>query len=89
MENEKYTQNEEFHLGKLIKVELARQGRSITWLAEQINCTRENLYKLFKSPWINTYTLFKIGEALDYNFFKVCSDYQELQKMKKSSDLSV
>ena len=75
MENEKHTTNEEFHIGKLIKAELTRQGRSITWLAEQINCTRENLYKLFKSPWINTHTLFKIGKALDYDFFQVCSYY--------------
>ena len=80
METEKHTTNEEFHLGKLIKAELMRQGRSITWLAEQINCTRENLYKLFKSPWINTYTLFKIGEALDYDFFKECSDYFNAQR---------
>lgn len=75
MKNEKHTTNEEFHLGKLIRAELMRQGRSITWLAEQVNCTRENLYKLFKSPWINTHTLFKIGKALDCDFFKMCSDY--------------
>ena len=75
MEKEKHPTNEEFHLGKLIKAELTRQGRSITWLANQIDCTRENLYKLFKSPWINTNTLFKIGKALDFDFFKLCSDY--------------
>lgn len=75
MDNEKHTTFGEFHLGKLIKAELTRQGRSITWLANQIDCTRENLYKLFKSPWINTNTLFKIGKALDFDFFKLCSDY--------------
>lgn len=83
MENEKHTKYEEFHLGKLIKAELTRQGRSITWLANQIDCTRENLYKLFKSPWISTYTLFKIGKALDFDFFKLCSDYFNIRRKKE------
>mgnify|MGYP002622062986 CR=1 FL=1 len=85
MEKETQMQNEKFHIGELIKNELAKQGRSITWLAEQINCTRENLYKLFKSPWINTHTLFKIGKALDYDFFKLCSDYFNSQRNEEKS----
>ena len=84
MEIEEHTQNEEFHLGKLIKAELMRQGRSITWLAAQINCSRENLYQLFRNPWIHTETLFKIGQALDYDFFRQCSEYQNIQKEKKN-----
>jgi len=68
-------QNDDFHIGQLIKAELARQGRSITWLAAQVNCTRENMYKLFQRPWINTDLLFQIGKALNYDFFKVCSDH--------------
>lgn len=82
MEKDKKTTTEEFHLGQLIKAELKQQGRSITWLASQIDCTRENLYQLFKNPWINTETLFKIGRALDYDFFKLCSDYHNAQKAK-------
>lgn len=66
--------NEEFHLGRLIKAELHRQGRTITWLAGEVHCTRENLYKIFRHPWINTDMLFKISEALDYDFFMVCSE---------------
>lgn len=82
MKIEKHTTIEEFHLGKLIKAELTRQGRSITWLASQINCTRENLYQLFRHQWIHSETLFKIGKALDYDFFKVCSDYHNTHKEK-------
>lgn len=40
--------NEEPHIGKLIKAELARQGRSITWLAAQLNYSRQYMYKLFR-----------------------------------------
>ncbi len=76
MNNDKNTAStEELHIGKLIKGELERQGRSITWLAKQIGCTRSNLYKLFRNPWINTQILFKISSALDRDFFKDCSDW--------------
>ena len=74
-------QKDGFHIGQLIKAELARQGRSITWLAAQVNCTRENMYKLFQRQWINTDLLFQISKALDYDFFKVCSEH--LQKNVK------
>lgn len=60
----------ELHIGKLIKEELSRQGRTITWLAKEVHCTRENLYKVFRKSWINTDMLFKICEALKHDFFK-------------------
>lgn len=73
MEREKRYATEGFHLGNLIKIELMRQGRSITWLASQVDCSRENLYKVFRHKWIYTDLLFQICDALDYDFFKVCS----------------
>lgn len=66
-----------FHIGNLIKAELQRQGRTITWLAGEVHCTRENLYKIFHHPWINTDMLFKISEALQHDFFKDCSEWVE------------
>ena len=83
MEKDQHTE-EPFHLGKMIKAELTRQGRSITWLAKQIDCTRENLYQLFRSPWLHTYTFYKISKALDYDFFKSCSDYYNANREKKN-----
>lgn len=76
MNNDRTTAStDNIHIGQLIKEELERQGRSITWLAKQIGCTRSNLYKLFRNPWINTQTLFKISRALNRDFFKECSDW--------------
>lgn len=82
MEKDQPTE-ETFHLGKMIKAELARQGRSITWLAKQIDCTRENLYQLFRSQWLHTHTLYKISKALGCDFFKSCSDYYNANCEKK------
>lgn len=73
--DDKKQHQEELHIGKLIKSELSRQGRSITWLSTQVNCTRENLYKVFRRPWIYTDLLFEICKALDYDFFKDCSEF--------------
>lgn len=64
----------ELHLGKLIKAELKRQGRTAVWLANQVDCTPENLYKVFRTPWPTIHLLFKISRALDHDFFKDCSE---------------
>lgn len=64
----------ELHLGKLIKAELERQGRTAVWLAKQVNCTPENIYKAFRAQWLTMPLLFKISRALGYDFFKECSE---------------
>ncbi len=80
MENKGYRRSSDLHIGNLIKQELEHQGRSITWLAKQVGCSRENLYKVFRRSWIYTDLLFKISDALDYNFFRVCYEFRETQK---------
>ena len=82
MTKEKFSLPEDFHLGKLIKEELARQGRTATWLAKQVHCTPENIYKAYRQKWITMPLLFEICKALDYDFFKACSKHLEMEKMK-------
>ena len=67
------------HLGRLIKAELARQGRTAVWLAKQVDCTPENLYKVFRTQWPTLHLLFKISKALDHDFFKDCSEYLDIK----------
>lgn len=64
----------ELHLGKLLKAELERQGRTAVWLSKQVNCTPENIYKAFRSQWLTMPLLFRISRALGHDFFKDCSD---------------
>ena len=75
-----------FHIGNLIKTELQRQGRTITWLAQQLGCTRDNLYKIFHHYFINTDLLFKISEAMNHDFFADCSDIMKINLKKKRVD---
>ena len=62
------------HIGQLIQKELYRQYRSITWFAEQLCCSRSNIYKIFSHSDINTMLLLKISVILHCNFFRYYSD---------------
>ena len=84
MEREKRYPTKDFHIGKIIKAELVRQGRSITWLASEVDCSRENLYKVFRHKWIYTDLLFQICEALDCDFFQVCSEHYQAKKREQN-----
>ena len=71
---------ENIHIGELIKQVLEEQGRTITWLAKQIGCSRENLYKIFRRSWIHTDMLQKISLALGYDFFNIYTEWYDQQK---------
>ena len=71
-----------FHIARAIKQELARQGRTAVWLALQVNCTPENLYKVFNQQWITMPLLFKISKALDYDFFRDCTEFYQKNSTK-------
>ncbi|MDR1878066.1 MAG: helix-turn-helix domain-containing protein [Bacteroidales bacterium] len=57
------------HIGALIREKLKKEGRSVVWLAEKINCTPSNVYKIFGKSAINTEQLRAISDALDFDFF--------------------
>ena len=59
----------DIHIGQKIKAKLKEQGRTTVWLARQIPCTPNHLYKVYASASINTDLLKHISEILDYNFF--------------------
>lgn len=62
------------HVGKMVHSELKKQGRTVTWLAEQIYCEKSNIYKLFRRKSIDLEQLMKISEVLGHNFLRDCYD---------------
>jgi len=58
------------HIGNRIRQKLKEQGRSVTWFARQICCTRTNVYKIFGKSSIDTDMLERIGRVLGHNFFE-------------------
>ena len=57
------------NIGKEIRDELLSQGRSVTWLSQQLGCNRTNIYNIFMRDSIGTDLLMKICVALNKDFF--------------------
>ena len=74
MAKNEQTSSIELHLGRLVKAELVRQGRTAVWLAKQVDCTPENIYIVFTAQWITLPLLFKISKALERDFFRELSE---------------
>ena len=80
------TAQPDFHIGRLIRAELDRQKRPVTWLAERINCDRTNCYLIFDKQYIDVPLLCRISKALDHNFFNELAAYME-RVVKLSTDV--
>ena len=57
-------------IGELIKEELKRQERSVSWFARQLCCDRSNVYRILQKSSIDTSTLVRISIILHHNFFE-------------------
>lgn len=68
------------HIGEIIKAELSRQERSISWFARKLYCDRSNVYDIFKRKSIDTDLLMRISIILNHNFF---SYYESLYENNK------
>lgn len=70
----------ELHIGKEIKRIVKEQGRQTQWFADKLNCNRNNIYDIYKRPYIDTDVLLRISNALDYDFFALYS--QQIKSAK-------
>ena len=58
------------HAGQLIERTLHEQGRTVTWFATQLCCTRPNVYKIFRKENIDIHLLWRISYILGHDFFR-------------------
>lgn len=72
-------------IGTLIKEELERQERSISWFARKLSCDRSNVYRLFQRETIDTGVLTRISLILHRDFFADLS--AGVQERRSSHDL--
>ena len=61
-------------IGQMIKLELERQERSVSWFARKLSYDRSNIYRLFQKDNIDTLTLMRISRILQHNFFLDMAD---------------
>ena len=57
------------HIGQLIECKLHEKGRTVTWFARQLCCTRPNVYKIFGKENIDISLLWRISCILHHDFF--------------------
>ena len=67
-------------IGSVIKDRLQASKHSVVWFAEQLECSRTNVYKIFGKKSIGTEELFRISEVLGYDFFKIYSNKLDYKK---------
>lgn len=60
-------------IGTMIKEELERQERSVSWLARKMSCDRSNIYRLFQKHSIDTALLQRLSVILNRDFFSELS----------------
>ena len=61
-------------IGQRIQTELKQQGRSVSWLAKQLDVERTSLYYTFRQNSINLELLLRISFFLNHNFLQDISD---------------
>lgn len=67
-------------IGKEIRRELKRQGRSGVWLARQLPCSNNHVYKLFSKKTMDADLLWRISDIMDINFFRLYMDKWERRR---------
>ena len=72
-------------IGPIIRQQLRKQGHTVVWLARQLSCSRNNVYKIFNNYSISTHELMRISRILDFDFFALYS--QELEKLKNQHEV--
>ena len=72
------------HTGQLIQSVLHQQGKTVTWFAQQLCCTRTNVYKIFQKQNLDIEIIWRASCILKYDFFQALS--AELTKLKEGED---
>lgn len=75
------TRGNNIHIGHLIHEQLKKDQRSASWLAREIHCTRNNVYKIFNKASLDSDLILLISKAMHFNFFQYYTA-EFLQTMK-------
>ncbi len=75
-------------IGNLIKEELEKQERTVSWFARKLACDRSNVYRLFQKESIDTRLLTRISIILQHDFFADLSrHYTQSTKYSDTPDM--
>ena len=60
-------------IGKKIREVLKERRKTVVWFANELSCSRTNVYKIFSKSSIDTADLMRISKILNYDFFDLYS----------------
>jgi hypothetical protein len=81
---EKEKKEEDIYIGLKIREIFKASMRKIDWLAEEMCCSTDNIYKIFHLKTIDTGVLMRFCEVLQFNFF--IYDYNCFKKFGKAEE---
>lgn len=55
-------------------MKMEERQKTVVWLAEQLSCSRTNVYKIFDKYSVDTEMLSRISSILEFDFFSVYSE---------------
>ena len=61
------------HIGHIIQARLKTDQHSASWLAREIGCTRNHVYKIFNRPSLDADLILRISIVMSFNFFQYYS----------------
>ena len=63
------------HVGNLIETVLHEKGKTVKWFAQQLCCSRTNVYKIFQKENLDINIIWRASHILQYDFFKDISEF--------------
>ena len=77
------THESNIHIGHLIREQLKADERSVSWLAREIHCTRNHVYKIFNKNTLDASLILRISKVMNFNFFQYYTmEYLKGQKAR-------
>lgn len=71
------------HIGTQIRQKMEERQKTVVWMAEQLSCSRTNIYKIFEKYSVDTDQLARISTILDFDFFSLYSDNVKNNNIEK------
>ena len=68
------------HVGKILEQALHEKGKTVTWFAQELCCTRPNVYKIFRKENLDVELLWRASNILHLNLFALISAEYERQR---------
>lgn len=62
---------------------MEERQKTVVWLAEQLSCSRTNVYKIFDKYSVDTDQLVRISTILDFDFFSLYSENVRISNIEK------